>query len=266
MNIEIIRKPSGKFKSALFDFDGTVSLLREGWQEVMTGYFAEVLIRHARNESENEIRSIVTEFVDRLTGKQTIFQCEALADEIKKRGGVPGDPYECKAEYLRRLMNKIKNRHEALRAGTSHPEEHLVRGSADFLRGLKNAGIKLYLASGTDEADVVAEAELLGVAKYFDGGIHGARDEIKNDAKEIVIRRIISDNKLSGAELISFGDGFVEIQLTKEAGGYAVAVATDESKREGVDEWKRARLLGAGADAVVANFERPDEIIETFIK
>ena len=75
-SIETIKEYTGAgFKCALFDFDGTISLIREGWQEVMVPYFCEVIEALGTGESEDGIREEVTEFVDRLTGKQTIFQC-----------------------------------------------------------------------------------------------------------------------------------------------------------------------------------------------
>jgi phosphoglycolate phosphatase-like HAD superfamily hydrolase len=37
----------------------------------------------------------------------------------------------------------------------------------EFLKALKQRGIKLYLASGTDRQDVVAESEALGYADLF---------------------------------------------------------------------------------------------------
>ena len=264
-SVEVIRPPGGGFRSALFDFDGTISLLREGWQQVMVPYFVETLSNAAPGGDRREIIDTVTDFVDRLTGKQTIYQCAALADEIRRRGGVPEEPGAYKAEYLRRLMLRISGRHASIKNKTAEPAEFLVAGSVEFLILLKKAGIKAYLASGTDEADVLAEAGLLGIGGFFDGGIFGARDEIKGDAKEGVIRGILRDGKIGGESLVSFGDGFVEIQLTKEAGGYAVAVATDEKKRSGVDEWKRKRLLSAGADAVVADFSNAEGLAK-FLK
>ena len=40
-SIETIKEYSGRgFKCALFDFDGTISLIREGWQKVMIPYFS----------------------------------------------------------------------------------------------------------------------------------------------------------------------------------------------------------------------------------
>ena len=262
--IEIIRPPHGGFKSALFDFDGTVSLLREGWQRVMIPYFTEVLTEAAPERDPDEVSRTVTDFVDILTGKQTIFQCQRLAEEVLKSGGKPADPYDYKREYLRRLTERIAGRLSSLQSGEADPGQFLVPGSREFLEKLKNRGVKLYLASGTDEADVLEEARLLGVDGLFDGGIHGALDTVTDCSKELVIKRILAENRLRGAELVGFGDGYVEIQLVKEAGGYAVAAATDEERREGVNAWKRARLLGAGADAVIPDFSEY-EALDRFI-
>ena len=87
-SIETIKEYTGAgFKCALFDFDGTISLIREGWQKVMVPYFCEVIEALGTGESEDGIREEVTEFVDRLTGKQTIFQCIALDEAVVRRGG-----------------------------------------------------------------------------------------------------------------------------------------------------------------------------------
>ena len=253
-DIEVINAPDRGFRYALFDFDGTLSLLREGWQGIMIPYFTEVIASVTEKPDLEAIAESVTEFVDLLTGKQTIFQCMRLDEEVQKRGGPAVDPYEYKSEYLRRLMACIKGRHEALKNGKSQPEEHLVPGCKAFLKILRENGVKLYLASGTDEVDVLAEVKLLGLSDYFDGGIYGAKDTITDCSKEVVIRQIMEENHIDGAELISFGDGYIEVQLVKDIGGYAIAVATDEARRKGVDAWKRKRLLSASADAVIPDF------------
>jgi len=253
-DIEVVNyPPKDGFRYALFDFDGTVSLLREGWREIMIPYFVEVIAAVAPNESGLE--ELVANFVDLLTGKQTIFQCIQLAEEVEKRGGTPQDPLDYKTEYLRRLMENIQTRHQNLKTGKDTPEQHLVPGVVNFLQSLKDNGVKIYLASGTDEVDVKAEAELLGVAHFFDGGIYGAKDSIKDCSKELVIQQILEENNIKGSDLISFGDGYIEVQLVKDIGGYAVAVATDEARRIGVNTWKRDRLLSASADVVIPDFE-----------
>lgn len=265
--LEFIKKPQeGRtFRAALFDFDGTLSLIREGWQEVMVPYFVEVLSAApgAAGETEAELTAIVREFVDRLTGKQTIFQCMALDDAVAERGGERRDPMIYKDEYLRRLYLRINDRLEGLRSGKIAPEALLVRGTEEFLQKLCDMGIALYLASGTDQPAVREEAKLLGVDRFFGEHIYGALDEHATACtKELVIRRILSETGLTGEELLSFGDGYVEIELVAGLGGYAVAVATDEKTRAGVDPWKRERLIAAGASAVVPDFAEPDTLAD----
>ena len=120
---------------------------------------------------------------------------------------------------------------------------------------MRETDVKLYLASGTDEKDVVAEAKLLGLDRWFDGGIYGAHDDQTDCAKETVIKRILTENDINGAELLAFGDGYVEIELVRNVGGYAVAVATDEARNAGINTAKRDRLKAAGAAMVIPNFE-----------
>ena len=85
-DIEIIRSTArGRFRSVLFDFDGTLSLIREGWPEVMIPMMVEVLKDTGTAESDAELRAHVEEFVMQLNGKQTIFQMIHLAEEVRKR-------------------------------------------------------------------------------------------------------------------------------------------------------------------------------------
>ncbi len=253
------------FRSALFDFDGTVSLIRSGWQEIMNPYFIEVIKATGTNESHTEIAEIVREFVDRLTGKQTIYQCIALDEEVVKRGGKHVDPLEYKHEYLRRLNEHIKDRKKGLENGTLKKEDLIVPGSIEFVRKLRAAGVKCYVASGTDEKDVIYEASLLGLDEVFEGEIYGAKDEVMDCSKEIVINSLINDGGIKPEELVCFGDGYVEIELVANIGGYAVGVASDEEKREGINEWKRERLLSAGASMIIPDFSKADSLIDYLI-
>lgn len=260
---EIVKEYKGKgFKCALFDFDGTISLIREGWQQIMIPYFCEVIESLGTGESPEEINAEVTEFVDRLTGKQTIYQCIALDEAVVKRGGAHVDAGEYKKEYLRRLNIKIADRKKGLADGSISPEELSVKGAKQFIEELGKAGITCYLASGTDEEDVIYEASLLGVKELFGGGIHGAKDALLDCSKEAVIKNMIEELKLDPEELVTFGDGFVEIELTAKLGGYAVGVATNEKTGDGIDETKRNRLLNAGAGMIIPHFEKPTEILK----
>lgn len=258
--VEPLKEP--KFKTALFDFDGTVSLIRRGWQDIMIPYFIEVLMEVAKDETEEEITHIVREFVDKLTGKQTIFQCMQLDEEVVKRGGAHRDPVEYKREYLRRLEIHINDRKTGLENGTISPRDLVVPGCIEFVYKLKEKGINCYLASGTDEKDVLYEAKLLGLDEVFDGHIYGAHDYMIDCSKELVIKSLITEGKIDPAELISFGDGYVEIELVANIGGYTVGVATDEDRCCGINAWKRNRLLNAGASMIIPDFANYEKLID----
>jgi len=161
-----------------------------------------------------------------------------------------------KNEYLRRLEERIRGRKDRLREKSGEPDALLVHGARQLLENLAARGLHLYLASGTDEAFVIEEARLLGVDHFFGDHIHGARDDYKSFSKKQVIDRILNDHGVQGHDLLSFGDGYVEIENTKAVGGLAVAVASDEAHNGSgqVDAWKRKRLLGVGADVVIPDF------------
>jgi phosphoglycolate phosphatase-like HAD superfamily hydrolase len=262
-DIEIINANAwrGAFKSALFDFDGTISLIREGWQQVMKPYFCEVLEQTPRREPREAIERRVHDFVDFLTGKQTIYQCIQLAEEVEKRGGAPLDPQAYKDEYHSRLMTRIKHRIDALADGRADPLDHAVPGGLDILPALRARGVDVYLASGTDENYVVNECRLLGADRFCNGGVYGARQDYKLFSKKMIVEKILRDNDLHGRELVGFGDGYVEIENVKEAGGFAVGVATDEVNRRGIDGWKRNRLIQAGADIIIPDFSQTGRLI-----
>lgn len=262
MTIEIINPyiERGHIRHALFDFDGTVSLIREGWQGVMIPMMVELLMQTPKHESEAELRALVTEFVERLTGKQTIYQMIQLCDEIEKRGGQPLDPLAYKRMYHDRLWEHIEGRIAALKSGRVSPEEMMVPGSVAMIKAMRARGVMCYLASGTDETCVLDEAAVLGLLPYF-AGIYGALDEYKRYSKKMVIERIINENQLRGSEFVAFGDGFVEIENAKAVGGMAVGVASNESARCGVSEWKRRRLIQAGADIIIPDFREHERLV-----
>jgi phosphoglycolate phosphatase-like HAD superfamily hydrolase len=262
--IEILRPdlPRGRFRSVLFDFDGTLSLIREGWPQVMIPMMVDVLRATGTSETATELSSTVEEFVMRLNGRQTIYQMIQLAEEVRRRGGRPLEPLVYKHRYHDLLMERIRDRITALEEGTATPAEWTVPGTHDLLEGLRRRGVTLYLASGTDLKYVRHEAELLGVAPYFGEHIYGALDEYRNFSKQMIIERILRENGLRGEELLGFGDGFVEIEEVKGVGGVAVAVASDEVRRQGVNEWKRQRLLRAGADVVIPEYRRQERLLQ----
>jgi phosphoglycolate phosphatase len=262
LQIEVLREfPRGRFRSAIFDFDGTLSLIREGWPQIMIPMMVEVLRQTGTAESDEQLQALVEAFVMRLTGRQTIYQMMHLAEEVRLRGGQPLDPLEYKHRYNQRLMERIRGRIADLESGRALADAWTVPGSHALLEGLRQRGVVLYLASGTDLHFVRQEARLLGLDYYFGDHIYGALDEYRNFSKQMIVERILRDHGLRGEQLLGFGDGFVEIEEVKKVGGTAIAVASDEVRRQGVDPWKRQRLIAAGADVVIAEYRQAEQLI-----
>jgi phosphoglycolate phosphatase-like HAD superfamily hydrolase len=239
---------------ALFDFDGTLSLIRSGWMEVMVPMMVEVLVGLGTGESPEDLEATVRDFVTRLTGKQTIYQMIELARQVEARAARPAEPQTYKRMYLDRLWSSIRDRVEALERGVATPGDYLVPGSMELLAGLRERGFVLYLASGTDDADVKREAELLRLTPFFGERIFGAQEDYKTFSKAILMRNILNSTGFKGEQFLAFGDGYVEIQNVKDVGGTAVGVATREPECREFDTWKCERLAGVGADCLVPNY------------
>jgi len=238
----------------------------------MVPMMVEILQALDTGETEGELTAIVTEFVDRLTGKQTIYQMIELCAQIERRGGTPMDPLAYKHKYLDRLWKRIEHRVVGLKEGAIAPIDMVVPGAFDVLENLRQRGLACYLASGTDQPYVLDEADALGIAPYFadDPGagdpqaarIFGALEAYERFSKAQVIQDILRTHHLHGSQLLTFGDGFVEIEETRAAGGIAVGVASDEVNRQGINAWKRTRLIKAGADVIIPDFCQQDILID----
>ncbi len=253
-------RPHGKIRTVIFDFDGTFSTLRCGWEKVMRKLMLELI--SDGNEYDTELEEKVDTYIDSSTGIQTVYQMEWLKNEVEKAGfGKPErDVWWYKDEYNRRLMDEVNNRIARLESGEEKPQQYLIAGAVEFLKLLKEMGINAYLASGTDHKDVVHEATILGVADMFTE-IKGAPEREAACSKEAVLKKLIEENGESGDNLLVIGDGKVEIALGVASGTFTLGVATDEEKRCVLNPVKRARLKKAGADAIIGDFENIDELL-----
>src|SRR6266436_197979 len=137
--IEIIRPgvSARHTRVALFDFDGTLSLIRSGWMDVMVPMMTGILAAQKTGETEPELRNVVEDYIGRLTGQETIYQMIGLADAVRARGGQPLDPLAYKRMYLDRLWERIKDRVADLRDKRVPPDRYLVPGSRALLEDLK---------------------------------------------------------------------------------------------------------------------------------
>ena len=261
--IEIVRSDysRGPFRAAVFDFDGTISLLRRNWQDVMIPMMVEILAATPRAEGREALASHVEEFVMRANGRQTIYQMIQLAEEVKARGGVPLEPLAYKRQYHDLLWAQVGSRVDSVRSGVVAATEMTVPGIEWLLMALEERKIELYLASGTDLTYVRDELQVLGLAKYFEPHVYGALDDYQKFSKALVIERIIRDTGVAGENILGFGDGFVEIEEVKKVGGTAVGVASNEESRQGINAWKRERLIRAGADIIIGDYRQRSELL-----
>lgn len=260
----------GNIKHTIFDHDGTISTLREGWEKIMEPVMIKAILgdkyKTADKSLYNMVRKRVLNFIDISTGIQTIVQMEGLIQLVDEFDIVPKDKildkFAYKEIYNDALMVMVNKRIAKLKNGELSVDDYMVKGALSFLESLKSKGVKLYLASGTDKADVINEAKEMGYADLFDGGIHGAVGDISKYSKRMVIDKIISENKLTGNELLVTGDGPVEIKECHRFGGIALGIASDEIRRYGLNEEKRTRLIKAGADILISDFSQANKLIE----
>jgi beta-phosphoglucomutase-like phosphatase (HAD superfamily) len=262
--IEVVRAdfPRGGFRAVIFDFDGTLSLIRRNWQDVMIPMMVDLLAETGTSESREALFKHVEEFVMRLNGRQTIYQMIQLSEEIAHRGGSPLEPLEYKHRYHDLLWKQVSGRIESIRSGAVQAEQLTVPGTVELLSRLGDAGLRLYLASGTDLKYVRDEVSVLGLADFFDDRVYGALDDFKQFSKAMIIQQMIQEMGVAGRQIMAFGDGFVEIEEVKRVGGLAIGVASDENARSGINLWKRNRLIRAGADIIVGDYRHRDALFE----
>lgn len=256
--------PLGKIKHAIFDFDGTISLLREGWEKIMAPVMIESIC--GDHPVTPQVVQRVMEYIDETTGVQTILQMEGLVALVQEFGLVSKekvlDAWGYKKIYNDRLMKPVRQRINDLQNGRKAVADYCVAGSIRFCFSLANHGVTLYTASGTDQDDVRHEARVLGVDSCFHGGIFGAIGSVEEYSKDKVIKDILRQHGLCGAELVVFGDGPVEIRNAKENGAIAVGIASNEVTGRGWNERKIERLQKAGCDILIADFMFGDRLLD----
>jgi len=273
--IELVGEPRPALRPrfALFDHDGTLSVLREGWETVMESMMVRAILGQESEGSDAADDALrrralerVREYIDHSAGIQTLVQMRELAAMVREFGCVAParilDAFGYKRLYNDLLMEPVSARLEKLRRGERAAEDFTIKNAIPFLGRLKAAGVRLFLASGTDEADVRQEARELGYEPFFDG-IFGAVGDVAREAKLIALDRIVAElgGETPGA-WVTFGDGPLEMRETHKRGGFAIGVASDELRRYGTAADKRARLIRAGADLIIPDYAQSDRLLE----
>jgi len=207
-----------------------------------------------------EITGKVRRMIDHFTGASTLKQMQGLVDLVRGAGFVAEseilDEHGYKRIFNDDLMRLIHTREAKLASGELVSTDFQIKNAALLLKELYGRGIKLYLASGTDQDDVRAEAKAMGYADFFEGRIFGATRDNSVGAKKMVLERIVRENSLGGHQFATFGDGPEEMRETQKVGGVCVGVASDELRRFGWNYAKRARLIRAGATLLVPDYSQ----------
>jgi phosphoglycolate phosphatase-like HAD superfamily hydrolase len=247
--------PRPAISHIIFDFDGTLSWLRHGWPEIMLhGWLP--LLPAAAGETDAQRRELLMGVILGLNGQPTIRQMIRFAELVQQRGGPEHDPEQLRAAYQARLDREIATRSELIRSGRATTDDFVVHGARPLLQQLRRAGFQLMVLSSTHEVRVREEAELLQLTEFFDDRIVGSPANPEGFSKMAELKKLMRETGVSGAQLLSFGDGPVEMAATKELGGVSIAVCSDENHNGSgvIDDFKRRQLLDAGADAVIPDF------------
>ncbi len=271
-DIEVVdfEQPRALITHAIFDHDGTISTLRQGWEQVMEPMMIRAVLgdslRGCEQSRLDAVRDAVRWYIDRTTGVQTLAQMKGLIDLVRDFGCVPResilDEHGYKALYNRELLDMVRHRADALARGELGIADLTVKGAPAFLRALAQRGVKLHLASGTDQRDVEQEAEALGYAELFEGRIHGAVGDLSQEPKREALIRILREIGEAGTgAVVTFGDGPVELRETVKRQGIAIGVASDELRRWGWNLRKRQRLIEAGASLLLPDFAQAPALL-----
>ncbi len=270
--IEIINRwpENVQIRHAIFDHDGTISTLREGWELIMAPMMIKAILGDKYKTVDktfyDKVKKSVDELIDKTTGVQTLAQMAALRDLVKEYGFVPKDQirdmHGYKKIYNEELLKMVRRREKKYKNGELSLSDLTMKNAVAFVKSLYDKGITLYLASGTDEEDVKHEAGIFGYDRFFEGGIYGSVGDINKEVKKMVLEKILNNiGESNYHQIVTFGDGPVEIRETRKRGGLTAGVASNEIKRYGLNERKRTRLIKAGADIIVPDFTQMDTLL-----
>ena len=270
--IEVVSTLPGhrSFAHVIFDHDGTLSTLRQGWELIMEPMMVNAILGASAREADEALHAHVVasvrDFIDKTTGMQTLAQMKGLVNLVRRFKCVPEsevlDESGYKKIYNDELLALVNRRMQKLKQGELDVGDCTIKNSVEFLNRLYHKAVVLYLASGTDREDLEREAALLGYRSLFGDRIYGAVGDISFEAKRIVLEKILADIGDEPREkILVFGDGPVEIRETHKKGGYAIGVASDEIRRYGLNLSKRTRLIEAGSDLIIPDFSQMDQLL-----
>ena len=106
-DIEIVdfERPRAPVTHAIFDHDGTISTLRQGWEQIMEPMMIRAVLGDSLRTCDpsrlEAVRDTVRWYIDRTTGVQTLAQMKGLIDIVRDFGFVPPRAHPRRARATR---------------------------------------------------------------------------------------------------------------------------------------------------------------------
>jgi FMN phosphatase YigB (HAD superfamily) len=239
----------------VFDFDGTLSWLRHGWPGMMCDAFGPHFPL-AAGETREAVRAQWLSEILALNGQPSIKQCQRLVAILRERKETDLDPFTVRDDFQRRLDAAIARRTGRIQSGEVSADDYVIYGIHAFLAHAQTKEIEMAVLSTTAQERLEEELALLGLRGFFGRHIYGGKGDPTKFSKRVIFEQMLAEEKISGGHLLSFGDGPVELRDTKELGGVAVGVCTDEERNGSgeCDPHKRTGLFAVGADVVIPDY------------
>lgn len=195
-------------KAVIFDLDGTLVDSMWIWKSVDIDFF---------RDREIEMPKDLQAALDGLSFRETAIY-------MKKRFGFSDAPEELMSIWNEMAYQKYKN------------EAPLKTGVLEFLKSLKEKGIKVGIASSNSEFLVRTVLESQGVLSYFDS-IHTANEVEKGKPAPDIYLLVANDLGVEPKDCLIFEDITQGIMAGKNAGMRTCAIFDEYSKKD--DEEKK---------------------------
>ena len=187
-------KISRTFKAAVFDMDGLIldseRTVLNCWEKIGEKYGFEDIVTYGIS----------------VIGKNK----QATVDEFKRVYGEPGEPYE---RELRQIYNVLAEKGEV----------PLKPHTIELLSAMKNAGMKIAIASSSTREEVTTQMEMLGALPYFDTCVCG--DQVTRSKPDPEIFLLACDALgVKPEDAVGLEDSFNGVRACKASGLYTVMV------------------------------------------
>lgn len=264
----------------LFDFDGTLSDTFQLQYQVFGRLYHWIVSADANPNPSNEELKPGQDFLDRTNGVLASIQIRMMIEEAMARG--------VKQDQLREILKTLSDFYEVrekvapllspekgvdglvlgfsnlleaflLKGVEVNPPQPLP-GAVEFINTLHDAGIQLYVGTGTVQSLAEKVLRSWGVREKFQD-VYGTVVDGTSPfprGKADMLEKVRARSSLSKNQVIIFGDGLADMQATwfrgdKEQGKNRkkfIAVGLTKNSEE-----SKGKLIESGADFIIPNLE-----------